>query len=127
MLSRIQINGHRTNKRRRTIRLSWLAAACLPIPLMADPICAPALEFNVPTRPPYVDAYEKHSLRKLEQLAKRGDGHAMNALGIKYGTGSGVPLDSVRSFNYYKTATESGYVPAIPNLVFMYLQGEGVA
>jgi len=91
--------------------------------LSAEPFCTVSSQDAQSL--PASDPYDKHSVRKLERLAKKGDARAMNSLGIRYGTGKGVPLDSARSFKYYLSAAEHGFPGAQANLAYMYQHGEG--
>jgi len=80
-----------------------------------------------PTPMPEVDPYHAYSLGKLQRLARKNDALAINALGIRYGTGEGVKLDSLKSFNYYQAAADLGLSTGQANLAYMYLAGEGTA
>jgi len=88
---------------------------------------APVCEVTRPSTRLYPDKdpYESYSVSKLNKLAKKGDEQAMAALGVRYGTGDGVKIDPVASFNFYKSAAELGHSGAQANLSYMYLQGEG--
>jgi hypothetical protein len=66
------------------------------------------------------------SIRKLERRAREGDALAMNSLGVRYGTGTGVQLDSRKSFGYYQAAAAKGLPLGWVNLAYMYAKGEGV-
>lgn len=90
----------------------------------AEPVCE---TLRSPKESVYsqTDLYEFYSLSKLEKLAKARDAHALNSLGVRYGTGKGVTKDSVRSFEYYRRAAELGMPLAQANLAYMYLSGEG--
>jgi hypothetical protein len=85
-----------------------------------------ACTVHAATQPPVSETvYDTYGVSKLKRLARKGDAHAMNSLGIRYGTGQGVKLDSAAAFGYYKSAAELGFSTSQANLAFMYLNGEG--
>lgn len=95
-------------------------------PLSADtPICQPSRPLPRDELYPPDDGEMKLSIRKLEKLAAKNDAPALNALGIMYGTGTKVALDSRKSFEYYRRAAELGMPTGQINLGYMYLYGEG--
>ena len=65
-------------------------------------------------------------LDEMLSLAEKGDRSAQNGLGIIYGTGRGVPIDSAKSAAWYTRAAQGGLAIAQVNLAYMYLNGEGV-
>jgi len=91
---------------------------------IAGPVCE-VLRPSPIVSPPEVDPYEELSVSKLQKLASQSDGHAMSALGVRYGTGTGVKRNAVKSFEYYKDAAAKGFPQGQVNLAYMYLNGEG--
>ena len=114
--------SHTPRMRRPALCVMLLGLLALDSALAAEPICTVRAQ-EAPPLPD--DPYEKFSIGKLQRLAKKNDPKALNALGIHYGTGQGVKLDSVKSFGYYQAAAALGMSTAQSNLAFMYLNGEG--
>lgn len=54
------------------------------------------------------------------------DAEAMNRIGIRYATGSGVPQDFVAALAWYQRAAEHGSVSAMNNIATLHFHGLGV-
>jgi TPR repeat protein len=54
------------------------------------------------------------------------DPEAMNRIGIRYATGSGVPQDFVAALAWYQRAAEHGSVSAMNNIATLHFHGLGV-
>lgn len=54
------------------------------------------------------------------------DAEAMNRIGIRYATGSGVPQDFVAALAWYRRAAELGSVSAMNNIATLHFHGLGV-
>jgi len=54
------------------------------------------------------------------------DPEAMNRIGIRYATGSGVPQDFVAALGWYQRAAERGSVSAMNNIATLHFHGLGV-
>ena len=66
------------------------------------------------------------SLDELKKKAEAGDAVAQFNLGARYGTGDGVPKDSVEAVKWYRKSAEQGLANAQFNLGLMYANGDGV-
>jgi Sel1 repeat-containing protein len=55
-----------------------------------------------------------------------GNAEAMNRMGIRYATGSGVPQDFVAALAWYQRAAERGSTTAMNNIATMHYHGLGV-
>ena len=53
---------------------------------------------------------------ELRALAEQGDVEAQFNLGVRYGTGEGVPQDDVEAVRWYRLAAEQGSARAQYNL-----------
>ena len=62
----------------------------------------------------------------LTNLAESGNAYAQNELGRRFGVGQGIELDSKKSFEWYKKASDQGLSIGQANLAYMYFAGEGV-
>ncbi|HTS05205.1 MAG TPA: GAF domain-containing protein [Candidatus Eisenbacteria bacterium] len=71
-------------------------------------------------------AVEPASIDQLHHLADGGDAAAQNALGLRYATGDGVPLDEQEAVHWFTKAAEQGNVPAQSKLGSIYYSGRGV-
>ncbi len=60
-------------------------------------------------------------------LAKAGDGEAMNNLGMLYDGGMGVPQDSKEALTWFRKSAEAGFAGGMSNLGRMLEQGRGTA
>jgi hypothetical protein len=109
--------------KRSALCVGLLGLLSLEVAQGSEPVCT--VRAQDPNPMPEVDPYESYALGKLQRLAKKKDARALNALGIRYGIGEGVMLDSVKSFNYYLAAADLGLSTAQANLAYMYLAGEG--
>ena len=59
--------------------------------------------------------------------AERGDGEALNKIGLWYDEGkNGLPEDDEKAVEYYRKAADRGDASAMYNLALMYLNGEGI-
>ena len=76
--------------------------------------------------PAHSDAISEASFDDVSNCAAQDDAVAQNRLGMLYGTGKQVALDSKRSFEFYRVAALAGYTQAKANLAYMYFNGEGV-
>ena len=65
----------------------------------------------------YIDFYR--------ESAKAGDSFGCNALGLCYSTGTGVPVDHKRAFEYFSVAAKQGHLTSINSLGRCYSLGEG--
>jgi len=59
-------------------------------------------------------------------FAAEVDPEAMNRIGVRYATGSGVPQDFVAALAWYERAAEGGSVSAMNNIATMHFHGLGV-
>jgi TPR repeat protein len=91
----------------------------------AAPICQPDKWVSRAELYPKSDLFIDMPIAELEKLAGQDHARALNALGVKYGTGRGVAKDSKKSFEYYLRASMLGLPRAQANLAFMYYRGEG--
>src|SRR5258708_682604 len=69
---------------------------------------------------------ETATLDQLKQIADSGDAAAENALGLRYGTGDGVPLDESAAAGWFTKAAEHGSILAQSKLGSLYWAGRGV-
>jgi TPR repeat protein/formylglycine-generating enzyme required for sulfatase activity len=83
---------------------------------------APANGHFVPSTAKPVTAFDETKAK-----AERGDAVAQCNLGWMYGTGAGVPKDSVEAAKWYRTAADQGNAMAQLNVGWMYDTGNGVA
>jgi len=111
--------------KRSALCLGLLGLLSLEVAQGSEPVCT--VRAQDPTPIPDVDPYDSYKLGKLQRLARKKDARALNALGIRYGTGDGVALDPVKSFNHYQAAADLGLSTAQANLAYMFLAGEGTA
>ncbi|MDC1106791.1 tetratricopeptide repeat protein [Prolixibacteraceae bacterium] len=65
------------------------------------------------------------SLDKLFELTTLNNRDAFNALGIIFLKGKGVPKDSLKAFEMFKSAADLGLKDAMCNLAKMYREGKG--
>lgn len=92
-----------------------------------SPIGSSSLRCSTTDRSPaHADVISKASLDEVSNCAAKNDAVAQNHLGVLYGTGKQVALDSKKSFEFYRAAALSGYTQAKANLAYMYFNGEGV-
>jgi TPR repeat protein len=77
-----------------------------------------------------VSAYERGdyatALPVFRMLAKRGDAHSQNNLGLLYDNGYGVPQDRREAAKWYRLAADQGVAQAQCNLGLLYDNGTGV-
>lgn len=64
---------------------------------------------------------------QLKKAAEDGDPESQNKIGVLFAQGIGLPQDKKRAFHWYKKAADAKYAPAMWNLAFMYVRGEGGA
>lgn len=64
---------------------------------------------------------------ELAPLAARGDGRALNLLGVLHQNGWGVPQDATLAAAFYRRAADLGFTRALHNLGRLYRSGLGVA
>jgi TPR repeat protein len=64
--------------------------------------------------------------RFFETASNMGSGGAMNALGLIYMNGNGVPKDYAEARKWYDKALDAGYSPALTNIGLLYRHGWGV-
>jgi TPR repeat protein len=93
--------------------LQTVLASSQPPPVVAPPI-------------PPAPSIETASLDQLKQMAENGDAAAQNALGRRYATADGVPLDESIAAGWFSKAAELGNVPAQSKLGSLYFAGRGV-
>jgi GAF domain/PilZ domain/Sel1 repeat len=73
-----------------------------------------------------VPSVDTATLPQLQQMAEQGDARAQNALGLRYATGDGVPLDEREAARWFTRAAEQGNVNAQSKLGALYWVGRGV-
>jgi putative methionine-R-sulfoxide reductase with GAF domain len=78
------------------------------------------------TSSPADPAIETATLDQLQQLAKKDDPAAENALGLRYASGDGVQQDETEAAVWFTKAAESGNVKAQIALATRYWAGRGV-
>lgn len=78
------------------------------------------------SKAPNADPVEPASIDQLRRLAEHGDASAQNALGLRYATGDGVPLNEGEAVRWFTKAAEQGNVPAQSKLGSIYYSGRGV-
>jgi TPR repeat protein len=61
----------------------------------------------------------------LKKAAEAGDPESQNKIGVLFAQGIGLPKDKAAAFYWYKKAADAKYPPAMWNLAFMYVRGEG--
>ena len=64
---------------------------------------------------------------ELAPLAERGDGRALNLLGVLYQNGWGVTRDAAHAASHYRRAADLGFSRALHNLGRLYRSGLGLA
>jgi TPR repeat protein len=72
---------------------------------------------------------ESATFEQLQQMAKKGDSAAQNALGLRYFQGdekNGVRPDEREAFRWFSRAAEQGNLAAQSKLGFLYWGGRGV-
>lgn len=69
---------------------------------------------------------QRAPLETLMQRAREGHDLAMNALGMLYRDGRGVPQDDAEAAAWFRKAVEKGNAKAMTNLALMYFKGRGV-
>ena len=74
----------------------------------------------------HAEGYLTMPLPELTQSAEAGDTPAQFLLGLRYGTGDGVPLDYQQSAYWFRKAAEQGLSPAQYLLGGQYEKGQGV-
>jgi TPR repeat protein len=62
---------------------------------------------------------------QLKKAAEAGDPESMNKIGVLFANGIGLPQDKAKAFHWYKKAADAKFAPAMWNLAFMYVRGEG--
>ena len=62
----------------------------------------------------------------MRAKTEQGDADAQYNLGLRYGTGEGVPQDHAEAVRWLRLAADQGYAEAQNNLGFMYATGRGV-
>jgi hypothetical protein len=62
---------------------------------------------------------------QLKKAAEAGDPESQNKMGVLYGQGIGLPKDKVKAYQWYMKAAAAKFPPAMWNLAFMYVRGEG--
>jgi serine/threonine protein kinase len=70
-------------------------------------------------------ANEPAELAALRRRAEAGDAQAQNDLGVRYGSGDGVPRSDAEAVLWYRRAAEQGNSTAQFNLALMYADGRG--
>ena len=70
--------------------------------------------------------HDKPDIKKLEQLAKKGDSEAQFTLGVMYYIGDEVKQDYKKTFKWVKKAAEAGDFRARYFLGDLYFLGQGV-
>jgi TPR repeat protein len=78
--------------------------------------------------PPPVISVDTANFAQLQELAKRGDSAAENAIGILYAQGNkqGIPQDEIQAAHWFTKAAEDGSLPAQYKLGLLYWGGHGV-
>ncbi|WP_188220107.1 tetratricopeptide repeat protein, partial [Flavobacterium pokkalii] len=66
------------------------------------------------------------ALATFTQKAAEGNAEAMNALGIMYSKGIGVPVNESLAVEWFEKAGQNGYASAYYNLALYYKEGIGV-
>lgn len=89
-----------------------------PIATQEEPVPADA-----PVAPPVLSK----AMQELLLAAEGGDAVSQNNLAVAYAAGEGVPQDSVRAFELYRSAAQQGNAVAAFNLARCYALGEGTA
>jgi hypothetical protein len=62
---------------------------------------------------------------QLKKAAEAGDPESQNKIGVLFAQGIGFPQDKAKAFHWYKKAADAKFPPAMWNLAFMYVRGEG--
>jgi TPR repeat protein len=62
---------------------------------------------------------------ELKKAADAGDPESQNKMGVLFAQGIGLRHDKAAAFYWYKKAADAKYPPAMWNLAFMYVRGEG--
>ncbi|CRX38588.1 SEL1-like repeat protein [Estrella lausannensis] len=74
-----------------------------------------------------VEANVQEGIHYLQLSAAQDYPHALHALGLRYATGDGVPLDKMKAYELYKRAADvAGHVKSIFLLGKMFETGDGV-
>lgn len=76
----------------------------------------------------YLQKNTKLEIFWLEKASEKGDPEAQNVLGMYYATGNnGLDKNPTLAFKYFEKAAQQKFTPAIYNLGWCYLFGQGVA
>ncbi|QZT36409.1 sel1 repeat family protein [Halosquirtibacter xylanolyticus] len=67
----------------------------------------------------------KKALETIFQYAEQKDGYALNALGLIYMSGKGLPKDTIKASEMFAKASEQGMGDAMCNLAKLYRTGRG--
>jgi len=101
-----------------------------PSATMAFPLCPEVKTAKGSAAASLISAYRRHPradrLEKIEWLAERGNGAAMNYLGVVHNKGKGVPISYVTAADWWLKGAEAGDPTAQCNLGIMYMHGQGL-
>lgn len=99
------------------------------------PQAAAELELLVKATPDHVKAWslladcyrymkdKPQAVRASRRAAELGDAAEAYALGVRYGSGDGVPADMREELRWLERAAQSGYVAAMQELARLYAEG----
>jgi TPR repeat protein len=99
------------------------------------PQAAAELELLVKTEPDHVKAWtlladcyrymkdKPQAVRAGRRAAELGDAAEAYALGVRYGSGDGVPADVREELRWLERAAKNGYVAAMQELARLYAEG----
>ncbi|WP_418262575.1 T9SS type A sorting domain-containing protein [Flavobacterium faecale] len=62
----------------------------------------------------------------FSQKAAEGNAQAMNALGMMYSNGMGIPVNETQAVEWFEKAGQNGYAQAYYNLALYYKEGIGI-
>jgi len=100
------------------------------------PQAAAELELLVKTDPDHVKAWalladcyrymknKPQAVRAGRRAAELGDPAEAYALGVRYGSGDGVPVDVRQELRWLEQAAKGGYVAAMQELARLYAEGQ---
>ena len=69
---------------------------------------------------------QQETVAEVRAQAEQGDAEAQYKLGLRYGTGEGVPQDDAEAVRWLCLAADQGFASAQYNLGLKYDTGEGV-
>ena len=105
---------------------SSLPAICLPLVLSLSTMSAAWSADIQKGLTTYLSGDYANALREWTPLAKQGDAHAQNMLGVMHRNGWAVLQNHKTAVKWYRLAAEQGNARAHSNLGWMYRNGEGV-